>query len=118
MIRFKNNVLPVWIQWDGDEEYFERAKNTIIEDIRLNGFKHYTGLVDITDEPTAAEKGWDGSAPKQEKESKSKPDLTSGTNTKKASNKKNSGLPKGEFISENEVKTPSTDFDTNTKTAS
>ena len=49
MIRFKNNVLPVWFQWDGDEESLERAKETIIEDIRLNGLDHYTGFADITD---------------------------------------------------------------------
>ena len=47
MIRFKNNVLPVWIQWDGDEEYFERAKQSIIDDIKLNGLDHYTGYADI-----------------------------------------------------------------------
>ena len=35
MIRFKNNVLPVWFQWDGDEESLEQAKQTIIDDINI-----------------------------------------------------------------------------------
>ena len=66
MIRFKNNVLPVWIQWDGDEEYFERAKQSIIDDIKLNGLDHYTGYADIHDEASDEEKQWDGSPAQEE----------------------------------------------------
>ena len=70
MIRYKNRVLPVWIQWDGDEQYFERAKQSIIDDIRLNGLDHYDGYADLHDMPTEEEKQWDGS-PAQEKITKS-----------------------------------------------
>ena len=62
MIRLKNNVLPVWFQFDGDEAQLERAKQTIIDDITMNGFKHYTTFVDIMEQPTEEEKNWDGTA--------------------------------------------------------
>ena len=61
MIRFKHNILPVWFQFDGDEETLSRAKQSIIEDIKLNGLNHYTGYADIHDEPSDEEKEWDGS---------------------------------------------------------
>ena len=61
MIRFKHNILPVWFQFDGDEETLSRAKQSIIEDIKLNGLNHYTGYADIHEEPTSEEKEWDGS---------------------------------------------------------
>tara|TARA_Y100001937_G_scaffold18747_1_gene25888 strand:- start:2396 stop:2719 length:324 start_codon:yes stop_codon:yes gene_type:complete len=86
MIRYKNRVLPVWIQWDGDEQYFERAKQSIIDDIRLNGLDHYDGYADLHDMPTEEEKQWDGS-PAQEKITKSS------KSTK--STKANKSLPKG-----------------------
>tara|TARA_B100000214_G_C23944510_1_gene617341 strand:+ start:869 stop:1192 length:324 start_codon:yes stop_codon:yes gene_type:complete len=86
MIRYKNRVLPVWIQWDGDEEYFERAKQSIIDDIRLNGLDHYDGYADLHDMPNEEEKEWDG-APAQEKITKSS------KSTK--STKANKSLPKG-----------------------
>ena len=114
MIRFKNNVLPVWIQWDGDEDSLERAKQTIIEDIRANGLNHYTGYADVMDEPTEEERQWDGSTPDT---TTTKETTKEDAPTKKAApkkSKKNKGLPKGDFISENEA---STDFDTS-KTAS
>ena len=93
MIRLKNNVLPVWIQWDGDEDYFERAKETIIEDIKLNGFDHYTGFADITAEPTKSERNWDGAPAKVKPEPKAKKDFTSSKGSVKST--KNVGLPDG-----------------------
>ena len=60
MIRLKNKVLPVWFQFDGDESQLERAKQTIIDDITMNGFSHYTTYVDIMDQPDEEEKNWDG----------------------------------------------------------
>ena len=62
MIRLKNNVLPVWFQFDGDESQLERAKQTIIEDIIHNGLNHYTTFVDIMDQPEEDDKNWDGTA--------------------------------------------------------
>ena len=109
MIRFKNKVLPVWIQWDGDERYFERAKQSIIDDIKLNGFDHYTGYADITDEPSDEEKEWDGSPAQEEIPVKE----TKKTTTKKAN--KGGSLTKGSI--EGFAEKPSTDFDTS-KTAS
>ena len=47
MIRIKNNVLPVWFQWDGDEASMKRALETIVTDIQMNGFNHYTTYVDV-----------------------------------------------------------------------
>lgn len=61
MIRFKHNVLPVWFQFDGDEAILDRAKQSIIEDIKLNGLDHYTTLADEWDTATEEEKEWDGS---------------------------------------------------------
>ena len=120
MIRFKNNVLPVWFQWDGDEASLERAKQSIVEDIQMNGLNHYTGFADILDEPEEDDKNWDGTTPEEttvtltpetpeEPVKETKP-------TKKA--KVNDGLPKGapadvsKFVSE-----PKT-TKTTTKTAS
>lgn len=97
MIRFKNNVLPVWIQWDGDEEYFERAKQSIIDDIRLNGLDHYTGYADLHDEASDEEKQWDGAPAQAEIPVKE----TTKSTTKKAAKvgKKSTkgSLPKGDI---------------------
>ena len=60
MIRLKNSILPVWFQWDGDEESLEQAKETIIDDIKNAGLTHYTTYVDIMDQPTEEDKDWDG----------------------------------------------------------
>ena len=79
MIRLKNNVLPVWFQWDGDETSLERAKQSIIEDIRQHGFDHFTAFADIADEPTEEDKGWDGEIPEET--------VTLKPNTKAKSNK-------------------------------
>tara|TARA_R100000008_G_scaffold26153_1_gene14248 strand:- start:20 stop:364 length:345 start_codon:yes stop_codon:yes gene_type:complete len=114
MIRFKNNVLPVWIQWDGDEASLERAKQTIIDDIVANGLNHYTGYVDVLAPIAESDTNWDGNTP--EPTTKDTIDTKEKTTKKEApkKSKKNKGLPKGDFISEKE---PSTDFDTS-KTAS
>ena len=100
MIRFKNNVLPVWFQWDGDEESLERAKETIIEDIRLNGLDHYTGFADITDIPSDSDSNWDGKADLNvtleaavDEEPKPKKTTKKTASTKKSAS--NKGLPKG-----------------------
>ena len=121
MIRFKNNVLPVWFQWDGDEASLERAKQSIVEDIQMNGLNHYTGFADILDEPEEADRNWDGSPVKEAKESKSTPK----ENTKKSTSKKtkSTGLKApdlNKFASKQQKEggKPSTDFDTNTETAS
>ena len=118
MIRLKNNVLPVWLQWDGDEEYFERAKQTIIEDIKLHGFDHYTAFADIHDEPEDEDKDWDG-APAKEPTKKATPKKAAKSTSK---SKKTTDLPSGKpnldtFASDNKVDEVSTDFDTS-KTAS
>ena len=118
MIRFKNNVLPVWFQWDGDEASLERAKQTIIDDIRMNGLDHYTGYADVMDEPTEEERQWDGSPTK---ETKPKASTASSKTTKKTKQKK-ADLPSGtpdmdKFVSEDTSNEVSTDFDTS-KTAS
>ena len=116
MIRFKNNVLPVWIQWDGDEESLERAKNTIIEDIKLHGLDHYTGYADILEEPSDEDKDWDGTADLNvtiKEAVQPEPKATEETPKSKA-NTSNKGLPKGDFISDNVDETAAA----TTKTAS
>jgi hypothetical protein len=61
MIRFKHNILPVWFQFDGDEAILNRAKQSIVDDIKLNGLNHYTALADEWDTASEEEKEWDGS---------------------------------------------------------
>ena len=100
MIRLKNKVLPVWFQWDGDESALERAKQTIIDDIVMNGFDHYDAYADITARPTEDESNWDGKSTKRNT-SKAKPRTDISPNKKS----KSKGLPKGDFISENEGET-------------
>ena len=106
MIRFKNNVLPVWFQWDGDEESLERAKATIIEDIKLNGLNHYTGFADVMDGPSDSERNWDGTADLNvtleaavSEESNSTEEVQETAPKAKSTSKKastpNKGLPKG-----------------------
>ena len=65
MIRIKNKVVPVWFQWDGDEASMKRALETIVTDIQMNGFNHYTTYVDVWDETAEEDKNWDGTAPKE-----------------------------------------------------
>ena len=118
MIRLKNNVLPVWFQWDGDETSLERAKQTIIEDIRLNGFDHYTGFADITDEPTGNERGWDGSTEGAELEAARKEQVKDELikNAKANDSKPTIGISVSESTKDNTKKKPMSKF-TEEKTA-
>ena len=59
MIRFKHNILPVWFQFDGDEAILNRAKQSIVDDIKLNGLNHYTALADEWDTASEEEKEWE-----------------------------------------------------------
>ena len=103
MIRFKHNILPVWFQFDGDEATLNRAKQSIVDDISMNGLSNYTGYADEFDEPTEEEKQWDGSPdftvtlePKEAvSEEPVKEDKTSKTTTKKGS--KQPRLPMDKF---------------------
>jgi len=114
MIRFKNNILPVWFQWDGDEASLERAKQTIIDDVRNNGLSNYTGYADEFDEPTKEEKEWDGSAdftvtlePKEAvSEEPVKEDKTSKTTASSKTSKPK--LPMDKFSEETPTKTEKT----------
>jgi len=59
MIRLKHKIYPVWFQWEGDEDNFNNAKSAVLEDINLNGFKHFTVYEDITDEVSDQQDYWD-----------------------------------------------------------
>ena len=102
MIRLKNNVLPVWFQWDGDEESMKRALQTIVEDIQMNGFKHYTTYVDVWDETAEEDKNWDGETTvtltPNDTPTEASPPQTEATESKPKQSKpakKNTGLPQG-----------------------
>ena len=121
MIRLKNKVLPVWFQFDGDEEQLNRAKQTIIEDIIHNGLNHYTTYVDIMDQPDDNDKGWDGTTPEETTvtltpEEPGKGDIPTNKPTKKA--KVNEGLPKGAPADVSKFTSESKTTKTATKTAS
>ena len=108
MIRMKNRVYPVWINFEGDKETFERAKKSILDDLVNSGFAHYDAYEDVVEVVDEDDKGWDGSqrdVPKPASESKP-------TNTSKGN--KSNKMPMDKFASESGVKTDNS----NTKTAS
>tara|TARA_R100000315_G_C5148130_1_gene84810 strand:- start:90 stop:437 length:348 start_codon:yes stop_codon:yes gene_type:complete len=113
MIRFKNNILPVWFQWDGDEASLERAKQTVIDDIKNNGLSNYTGYADEFDEPTKEEKEWDGSPDftltlKTEEAVKEEPVQEKTSKTTASSKTSKPKLPMDKFSEETPTKTEKT----------
>ena len=89
MIRLKHKIYPVWIEWEGEAETFKTAQTHVIEDIKLNGFKHWTAYEDITDVETKDQKYWHPENGKQVKKDTStlhksevnavQPEMTEGT---------------------------------------
>lgn len=85
MIRAKHKIYPVWLQWEGEEGNFEQAKQSILKDIELNGFSHYTIYEDITDETTPNQQYWDKEDENDENASNSDTKSNDDTKTKKSS---------------------------------
>ena len=55
MIRLKHNKYPIWINFEGDADTFNKVKEFIAEDIVTSGFQHYEAFEDIAEDETTVE---------------------------------------------------------------
>tara|TARA_Y100001963_G_scaffold144887_1_gene217667 strand:+ start:2292 stop:2672 length:381 start_codon:yes stop_codon:yes gene_type:complete len=59
MIRLKHRQYPIWINWEGTEDGFNKVKGFVLEDIKERGFSSFDSLVDINNDTRVSDEGGD-----------------------------------------------------------
>ena len=81
MIRLKHKLYPIWINWDGEEDTFNKVKEFLLDDMAESGFDQFIAYSEMNGKPTAdgTEKAWDerikstGKTPAPSKKKSKKP---------------------------------------------